>query len=221
MKKDLQILREQNRQKTNKMYIIQATEEVIRRKGFGAMTMDDIAEESQFSKATLYKYFNSKSGLILEIVKFYINGLNNQIKKIRASKITTKDKLKSAIRKVVRFHNEKQNISRVFIMDKSFLKKIKIFIQNDQKVSSFNDKKLIKEIKAQRKEIICEISEILSEGIEEGIFCEMDISEAITFLESALQGFCYGKYWRRKKHSTEDETNLIYNYFLHGIEKKR
>jgi len=48
--------------------IIKAAEKVFMSKGFENATMDDIAEEAEFSKGTLYTYFQSKNELCLSIV---------------------------------------------------------------------------------------------------------------------------------------------------------
>ena len=48
--------------------IIKAAEKVFMSKGFENATMEDIAEEAEFSKGTLYTYFQSKNELCLSIV---------------------------------------------------------------------------------------------------------------------------------------------------------
>lgn len=48
--------------------IIQSAERVFFSKGYEAATMDDVAKEAQFSKRTLYMYFNSKEQIYFEIM---------------------------------------------------------------------------------------------------------------------------------------------------------
>jgi AcrR family transcriptional regulator len=48
--------------------IIEAAERVIFAKGYDAATMDDVAKEAQFSKRTVYIYFNSKEQIYFEIM---------------------------------------------------------------------------------------------------------------------------------------------------------
>ncbi len=48
--------------------IIDAAEEVFFSKGYESATMDNIAKEAEFSKRTLYVYFNSKEQLYFEIM---------------------------------------------------------------------------------------------------------------------------------------------------------
>ncbi|MEZ5357834.1 MAG: TetR/AcrR family transcriptional regulator [Candidatus Zixiibacteriota bacterium] len=45
--------------------ILDAAERVITKKGYRAVTMDDIAAEAELSKGTLYLYFKSKEGIFM------------------------------------------------------------------------------------------------------------------------------------------------------------
>ena len=67
-KKDLRIERERHRKEENKRFILKVAEKVFVQKGFSLATMDEIAKEAQFSKATLYQYFKGKSEMFFEII---------------------------------------------------------------------------------------------------------------------------------------------------------
>lgn len=59
--------REKHRREDNRRFILQAAENVFARLGFVQATMDIIASESQFSKATIYKYFKNKPDLFFTL----------------------------------------------------------------------------------------------------------------------------------------------------------
>lgn len=59
--------------------IIDAAERIIAVKGYQLTTMDDIAAESEFSKRTVYIYFNSKEQLYFEIMVRGYKILNHMI----------------------------------------------------------------------------------------------------------------------------------------------
>jgi len=67
-KRDLRIERKRHRREENKIFILKAAEFIFAKKGYSFATMDDIAEEAQFSKATIYQYFNSKGEIFFEII---------------------------------------------------------------------------------------------------------------------------------------------------------
>ena len=54
--------RELRRREGYREIILHAAERVILRKGYSALTMDDVAREAQLSKATIYKYVAGKGG---------------------------------------------------------------------------------------------------------------------------------------------------------------
>jgi AcrR family transcriptional regulator len=60
--------RKQKEQAIRRTDIIDAAERVIFSKGYLAATMDDIAREAEFSKRTVYVYFNSKEQIYFEIM---------------------------------------------------------------------------------------------------------------------------------------------------------
>lgn len=49
--------------------IIQAAELIFRQKGYEETSMDDIAREAQFTKRTLYQYFESKENLLFAVLQ--------------------------------------------------------------------------------------------------------------------------------------------------------
>lgn len=65
--------------------IIEAAERVFFTKGYTQATMDDVAKEAEFSKRTLYVYFNSKEQIYFEIMikgyKFLLYRLQEDLQK--------------------------------------------------------------------------------------------------------------------------------------------
>lgn len=62
--------------------IIDAAEEVFFSKGYEVATMDDVAKKAEFSKRTVYVYFNSKEQLHFEIM---VRGYRLMIERIETS----------------------------------------------------------------------------------------------------------------------------------------
>lgn len=60
--------RKKREKKQRQKAIIDAAEKVFFSKGFDTATMDDVAEQSELSKGTLYLYFKNKGDLYLAII---------------------------------------------------------------------------------------------------------------------------------------------------------
>ena len=69
--------RKEREKERRRLDIIDAAEEVFFSKGFEKSTMDDVAEQAELSKGTLYLYFKSKDELFLEIIYRGNNILHN------------------------------------------------------------------------------------------------------------------------------------------------
>lgn len=220
-KANLRQEREWHRREDYKRFILKAAGDVIARKGYSATTMDDVAEEAQFSKATLYHYFKSKGEMIFEIIAGYFEELKKKLAEIQKMEKNTREKLRQAIECVLEFHEEKENISQVFMMDESIMKKMKIFITDQQKLTSDVDRKYVNLIRNERDEIFKVICELLREGVAAREFRKMNIAAAATFLGALLQGYCHGKFWLQRSYSRSEESNLLYSFFLRGIEERK
>ncbi len=219
-KSDIRREREERRRQEYRRLILQAAEKVIVQKGTDAMTMDDVAREAAFSKATLYNYFRSKGELILELLENYFEEFNREVLKIKALKLGAVEKLKRGIQFYLRINQEKENISRMLMMGRSFMDKMRILVGNENKSVSKKDRQFIDRLKVRRREILDGVADILREGMASGEFRKVDVSKAVAFLEAVLWGYCHVRFWRDKKYSVRDAANFIHAFMLQGLEKK-
>ncbi len=218
--KELRREREERRRREYRRQILEAAERVILRKGTSAMTMDDVAEEAAFSKATIYHYFRSKGELVLELLGNYFCEVEKEVERIVGLKLSAGEKLRKGIAFYLKFNREKENISRMLIMDPIFMSKMKIFFGGQKEAFSEFDRKFITKMKTKRKDILEKVGLILQQGIESGEFRPIDIPDAVVFVESLLQGFCHVRFWQSKLLSVDKATEIISRYLFQGIEKK-
>jgi len=73
--------------------IVLAAEKIFFSKGFDVSTMDDIAEEAELSKGTLYLYFKSKEDLHMEVARKSIRLLRSATLKATEGSGTALEKL--------------------------------------------------------------------------------------------------------------------------------
>jgi AcrR family transcriptional regulator len=219
-KKDLRDARERQRRQENREVILHAAEDVILRKGFSATSMDDVAKEAQFSKATLYHYFRSKAELIFEILIHFFEDLDGGLVAIQASDKPAKQKLLESVRLAFRFYEGKENISRVFIMDRSFMKLMQAFVTPGNKWTSEAERRFIQKIRAKRRLINDRVKAILQEGIVSGKFRKIDVDAAVTFLGAIIQGYFQEKLWNESKPDIEQDIDHLEKFILYGIESK-
>ncbi|NQT81193.1 MAG: TetR/AcrR family transcriptional regulator [Candidatus Aminicenantes bacterium] len=220
-KKDFRAERKQHRIEENKKFILQAAEKIFAQRGFGLATMDDIAEEAQFSKATLYRYYKSKGEIFFEIIYKSVEEVLHKTKKIKKGKISSEKKLRELIYYVSSYYHKKKNISRIFIMEKSAMRKILNLDSKEQFMHSSKHPPIPAVFKAKMEGIFNIMCEIIKEGIKSGEFRNVDIRNASFILGAMIRGFHFRGPLRDKEFSLEESTELLHSFFLYGIKKDR
>ena len=91
---DSRVAREERRRRENRETILHAAEAVIQAKGFSPSSMDDVAAEAGFSKATLYRYFKSKTELLFEILIHFFEDMETGLAAIRRRPASCRERLR-------------------------------------------------------------------------------------------------------------------------------
>jgi AcrR family transcriptional regulator len=219
--KDLRIERKRHREEENRLFILEAAERVFSQKGYSVATMDDIAQEAQFSKVTLYRYFGSKRDILFEIILNSFEENARAMLRIHEKNIDASEKLKQIIRSSIQHFRKKKNMSRVFLMEKQLLRNLLQVFPDSQKTLSPPERKFLDEIKKKKERMMRILSHILEEGIESGEFREMNACDAAHAFEAMLHGYHFSKLWYEKECSLDTATNFIHEFYLHGVTKKQ
>ena len=217
---DLRKERKRQRREGYKETILHAAESLIVRKGYRATTMDDIARETQFSKATLYNYFRSKGDLTYEIMLHYFDDIKRSLAGVQALDLAPVEKLKGTILTVLEVYDERENLSRAIMMDDSEHGIMKAFVAEHKGTSSPVEKKFIRTMKGKRREILEMGCAIVRDGIRCGAFREVDVPSAMNFLNAVLQGILHLRAWMDPKPKVREEAEMIFGFFMRGIEKE-
>jgi len=220
-KNDLRKEREQHRREENKRFILKAAEKIFARKGYSLATMDEIAEEAQFSKATLYQYFRSKSEIFFEIIYKSFEEVYQKTKKVQLMKISAEKKLRELIYYMGSYYHKKKNIARIVIMEKSLMKKLLHVDPREQTASSSPHPPIPVYFKAKLNEIFQIMCGIIQEGVKTGEFRKVDVQDASFILGAMIRGFYFRGPIRNKEFSIEESTDLLHSFFLNGIKKDR
>ena len=82
MEKERVLSRRERERIRHRGEILEAAKRIFVESGYNSATMDAIASESEFSLATLYKFFGSKENLFVEILLQMMEKLENQTEEI-------------------------------------------------------------------------------------------------------------------------------------------
>ena len=220
-KANLRLERELHRQEENRRFILGAAERIFVQKGYRLATVDDIAEEAQFSKATIYRYFESKSDIFYEIIYRSFEESFDGIKKIQLKRLSAEAKLKELIGFIISTYHKKKNLSRILFMDKAAMKKLVKDGSDFHATHPSIHPEISPQLRSQMEQISSVIAEILKEGVRAGEFRDMDVRDASVVLGALLRGFYFRGPIQEKKYSIQETTDLLHMFFLNGIKKHK
>ncbi len=216
---DLRRERERQRREGYRETILHAAERVILRKGYSATTMDDIAREAQFSKATLYKYVPGKGVLLFEIMGHYFDEIRDRMAEILAGPGTAGEKLRLSIRMILLYQEEKENITRVLWMDNAMLKFMRAFAASSGKSgpAPAADRKMLGLLQRKSREFTEMGVRLIEEGIAAGEFRRMDSGSAVAFIEAIFQGYAHNRFWLGEAAIKTGAADVLTRFIIEGI----
>ena len=90
-------------------------------RGYSATSMNQVAEASGLSKATLYHYYRDKYSLLVSIAETHVSGLQDLVGQVEAQALPPEQRLRELIRRIVEEYAGAQNAHRVLTEDVKFL----------------------------------------------------------------------------------------------------
>jgi AcrR family transcriptional regulator len=211
--------RELRRREGYRDIILHAAERVILRKGFSALTMDDVAREAQLSKATIYKYTPGKGVLLFEIMAHSFDDIRDRVERVVDGPGSAGEKLLQVVQVVLESGEEMKHVNRVLWMDKAMLKLMRVFAPLPGKAGAAPpaDRKMMAMMRQKRQMIVDLGARILVEGMASGEFRRMDTAAAADFLESVLEGFMHVRFWRGDAPLPPAAADNLTRFIIEGI----
>jgi AcrR family transcriptional regulator len=218
IKSDRRSDRERKRRQQNREAILHAAEAAILRRGCSATSMDDVAAEAEFSKATLYRYFKSKSELMLDIMVHFLDDLELQLAEIRSAPgRSVRDRLRDSIACLLEYMASKESLSRAFLEDPGFHKFVPLLLDSSDPSSSVRDGSFLARIRAHGDSISKGWETLLAEGVTRGELRPLDVPRAALFISAAIQGVFGQRFWPAGKPALTDNISLIFDFLWQGI----
>ncbi|GHO42325.1 TetR/AcrR family transcriptional regulator [Ktedonospora formicarum] len=150
--------------------IVETAAELFARQGFGATSLDDIAEQLGATKGALYYHVKNKEEILRLIYLMVLNASEEPLSRIAEAPLSPKEKLGQAIR-----HHTTVAANRSPAMA--------VFYREQQHLSG----PFAKEIITRKKEYERYFEQIIVEGQESGLFTKAIDSKIATF---GLLGMC-------------------------------
>ncbi|MBD3413235.1 MAG: TetR family transcriptional regulator [Candidatus Aminicenantes bacterium] len=216
---DLRTKRKLKRRKENRRIILEVAEKLFVKKGYRGTAVDDIAENAQFSKATIYRYFENKLDIFTQIVMATIEQSQKDLTKIAKKNTSSEERLREFIQYILGYYQKKKNLARILFMERDLIKKFVEVERGGHFMHHFRKKKIPKNVDVMIDDIFNQLCKVIKQGISSGEFRKQDPKDACFLLGAIMRGFHFTGFNQVKKYSVEEATDLISNVFLNGIKK--
>lgn len=220
---DLRLERRRQRLRQDRETILAAAEAVILRKGFSAATMDEIAREAQYSKATLYKIFPTKAELIRQILIHYMDLVRELADRAAASRRDPVSKLRAMVTAVLRFHQEKESLTRMLLLDTAALKAIHAAFSGPPAAGpagpddDAGGRRFLSDLRSHRRQALDKAAGVIREGIALGCFRDCDVDDVVELIGVLVEGCSHQDIWRTSPISPGRSADRLMDFILRGI----
>ena len=200
-----QVLSRSAKRKINtRKKLIRASYKVLSQKGLFRATLDEITEEADVGKGTIYCHFRNKLDLVSHLTKKSIDDLLNYCKQ----EIAGIEDPYELIKKLISAHF-------TFFAKKKALFNILFFIRGALHQDFEN--RYIREIQNHYKRYISFLADTLDDGIKKGVFRPFNSVNQAYVLHGVIIGFVSQWIINERKGSFVDKAELITQTFLRGI----
>jgi AcrR family transcriptional regulator len=101
--------------------IVARAAELFARQGYHATSMNQLAEATGLSKATLYHYYRDKDALLVHIAEGHVSRLQSLVADVRALGLKPQAQIRELVRRIVEEYADAQHAHRVLTEDVKFL----------------------------------------------------------------------------------------------------
>ena len=201
-RKEREMLRRKNE-------IIEAARQLFTEKGIEEVTMDEIAKRAEFTRRTLYSYFQSKIDLVVEVVLKAFSLAADNFLSIRSLSCNPYEKLVELAKIYLQFFKD----NPIYY---SLLQQCDLAIHNDRDKLSPG---VLQDIEADPLDIDSIAQQCFEEGVQDGIFYE-DVRPdlAATFFFKSLYGIVHQ--YVLHPQFPEGDFYIELHYLLRGLTKQ-
>ena len=112
---DTTISRREREKLAHRQEILDAATRVFAEKGFFSATLDEVAQEAEFSKGTLYLYFSSKDDLLYNVINSKTSHLTQVLHDTLDMKSSFKEELRKLLKKMAEMAFAEKDFFSIFI----------------------------------------------------------------------------------------------------------
>lgn len=186
----------------HKKEIINAALGLFSEKGFYNVSMQEIADKSEFGVGTIYNFFQSKDALFEEIMEDAAIQIKTRFSEILDNGEDVKERLSEFITSQPQLQQQHGNIIRLLVSE---------FGVRGTKLRKITDKNTVQETMKYK------LSSLIDRGINDGIFRNVDAEIAAKSLLATIETFVFETTNIADEKEIQSIFNKIAQLFLDGL----
>jgi AcrR family transcriptional regulator len=186
--------------------IREAATRVIARKGFEGATMQDIADEAQIAKGTLYLYFKDRDHLVESVAQHVLDDLHLALDAAFDVKAPFREKLRHVVETQFRFFDANLELFRVL---------------HETVERSRGDVRRNRECDARYQAYLDQLTSLLRKAMTKGEIRSSDPERLAVFIAEGTVALSVRKIRGPKPATLESDVDLVVETLLRGLEPER
>jgi len=187
--------------------ILEAAGRVFGKKGFAATTMDEIAQEAEFSKGAMYLHFDSKEHLFLSLIEERLNEVEARLKRVVERDNAPEAKIRDLVRTYLIFFEE----------DKDFFQ---IAASEQPRLEPEAKSRLKKKMRERHIRGLDLVEEAMRDAVDAGLLKEIDPRLLATGLVGIIHSFTARWILTGGKDGLAEMEPVILELFLEGAQAR-
>ncbi|HUP44590.1 MAG TPA: helix-turn-helix domain-containing protein [Thermoanaerobaculia bacterium] len=185
-----------------------ATMRVIARKGIGATTVQDIADEAGVAKGTIYLYFRDRDELVEKTFESAISRLHGRIDEALEAEGSLEQRLRESLLRAIEFFRESGQFFRLYIA------------QRFPEGTPQQQRKQQRQCDQYRTRIV-KLAALFEEAMQKGEIRRTDAYRLALFFAEGTNAIIVERVMEENPPPAEDDVDLIVATFLDGIRIQR
>lgn len=197
--------RRQREKQRHRSEILVSAEKVFAQKGFHRSTMEDVAQQAEFSVGTLYNFFSSKDQLYRELIKMRFDLMHAEVSQAMDNASGPESIISSFIKAKVDICMKYVDFARLYTRERL----------GDR----FTDNELWWKVAAPIYDnVLNRLSDAFEEGGRQGCFrTDISPSDMTVALDGMTDGFMYEWLMDPDKLSYKDKLDVMIRLFFNGV----
>lgn len=186
--------------------ILNAAQRLFAREGFHATRLDDIAEEAELSKGTIYLYFNNKEDLFLSLVQQRLSQLMDRLRRSVEAVKPALEKISRLVHAYLSFFEENGDFFRIIHSEST---RFSLNIRDEQR----------RAILDRYREYVDFVTAVIAKGKRAGVFKGINSQAIALSLIGLLHSFTFNWILYGDGDRLVSKGPLIIHLFLNGVGK--